>query len=341
MLLRPSAPALRLPLLTHLRATGADRPWGDPLGAHPGIGVEGWFWRVSDPVTGRVVVVVLGVTQPADGPAWAMVALGVAPGEEVRVADGPVRRMATSGIALEVGDGLLVADADGVAVDLGSDARAELRWSEAARWPVGRWGGVGPAHVVPGLSQYWHPWLLGGTASGSVVLGADAFELSAARVYGEKNWGGGGMPEQWWWGQANAFADADACVAFAGGTAGLGRLQVPAGALVLRLGGELHHVVGPPLPLGIRTSSDTRWSLRGRTLRGDVVSVEGTADPATAAPHWLPVPVPGTREHRAGHSPQHLTGEVQVEVRRRGRVRWSGTSPLAGLERGRGLPSRG
>ena len=335
-------------LLTHLRATGADRPWGDPLGAHPGIGVEGWFWRASDPASGRVVVVVLGITQPPAGPPWGMVALGVAPGEEVRIADGPVRRLDTQGIALEVGDGLLRADADGVAVALADDARAELRWSGAARWPVGRWGGVGPAHWVPGLSQYWHPWLLGGVAGGEVVLGDDRFTLAGARVYGEKNWGGGGMPEQWWWGQANAFEDPEACVCFAGGCAGLGRLQVPAGALVLRIGDELHHVVAPPLPLDTSASrveaevpDPLRWGLRGRTLRGDVVEVQGEADPATAAPHWLPVPVPATREHRAGHSPQHLVGSVRVEVRRRGRVRWAGESPLAGLERGRGLPSRG
>ena len=37
-----------------------------------------------------------------------------------------------------------------------------------------------------------------------------------AVVYAEKNWGPR-FTEHWWWGQAQGFPGADACVAFAGG----------------------------------------------------------------------------------------------------------------------------
>ena len=93
-------------------------------------------------------------------------------------------------------------------VDLGADARLELRFEDRVEWPRRAFGGTGPAQIVPGLPQYWHPHLLGGRVSGSGWDGAV--------VYAEKNWGPR-FTEHWWWGQAQAFEGADACVAFAGG----------------------------------------------------------------------------------------------------------------------------
>ena len=92
---------------------------------------------------------------------------------------------------------------------------------------------------MPGLNQYWHPWLLGGTASGSVEVDGDRWQLTGAQVYGEKNWGRGGFPESWWWGQAQGFADADACVAFAGGEVYAGPLRTEVTGLVVRRHGSL------------------------------------------------------------------------------------------------------
>ena len=51
----------------------------------------------------------------------------------------------------------------------------------------------------------------------TVVVGDDTWELDGWQVYGEKNWGKGGFPESWWWGQAHGFDEPSVCVAFAGG----------------------------------------------------------------------------------------------------------------------------
>jgi tocopherol cyclase len=55
---------------------------------------------------------------------------------------------------------------------------------------------------VPALNQYWHPWLLGGRATGTVSMDGETWSLDGAQVYAEKNWGKEGFPEAWWWGQA-------------------------------------------------------------------------------------------------------------------------------------------
>src|SRR5690625_6203360 len=89
--------------------------------------------------------------------------------------------------------------------------------------------------MVPGLNQYWHPWLLGGKASGTAILGEEVWEFRDADVYAEKNWGREGFPEAWWWGQAQGFAQADACVTFAGGLVTAGPMRTEVTALVVRL----------------------------------------------------------------------------------------------------------
>jgi hypothetical protein len=61
------------------------------------------------------------------------------------------------------------------------------------------------------------------------------------------------------------------------------------------------------------------------------VELEAQADPSAA--HLLPVPVVAERRAEP-RSIQHLAGELTVTVRRGRRLRYRGTSALAGLERG-------
>lgn len=37
------------------RSTGSDPLFGDPRRAHRGVSMEGYFWRITDPETGRVI----------------------------------------------------------------------------------------------------------------------------------------------------------------------------------------------------------------------------------------------------------------------------------------------
>jgi tocopherol cyclase len=316
------------------RRTGADPPFGDPGRPH-GVAMEGWFWRFTHPERGDVAVVLAGVNRDGAGRAWGTIGLAAHPGgfeasalvEEARADDdGAVA------IGAEDEGTLLRGDASSLRVALGA-ASLDVVLEEPDRWPRRRaFGALGAAQAIPGLSQYWYPFLLRARVRGTMVAGGRAVSLDGAIAYAEKNWSNGGFPETWWWGQAQAFdTDPSACVAFAGGRAGIGPLRLTATSLVVSAGGSLHRLVRPLQPLHVEVG-DHGWRLRGITPTGVSVSVEGHAN--GTPPHLLPVPEPRARRHREGAAAQHLAGELRVVLRRRGRTVFDGTSVLAGLERG-------
>jgi hypothetical protein len=328
---------MRATMLSAYRATGADPPFGDPRGYH-GVGMEGWFWRITHAPAGVVVAVLAAINRDAAGRTWGLTALAVHPGGFVRSATFDRVRAARRGTGLRFEDperrAVLAADDERLRVDLGADARLDVAFADRIGWPARRaFGGIGAAQSIPGLSQYWHPHLLGARVRGGVRAGARDLALDGATAYAEKNWGAGGHPPAWWWGQAHGFGRADACVAFAGGRATVGPLTVPqATAVVVALGGDVLRLVSPPAPLRVAVDEDG-WRLRGRTAMHRV-EIEGRA--AGSAPHLLPVPFPEDRHRHEEQSAMHLAGELRVRVRRGPRTVFAGTSALAGLERGLG-----
>ena len=313
-------------MLAAYRRTGADPPFGDPRGYH-GVGMEGHFWRITQARTGAVVVAIVAISRDAVGRPWAMVSLAAHPGGAVRSATLPGATAAVRGLALTAGDAV-AADERSLRIAVGDDAALDVTFSEPQLWPRRAFGALGPAQMIPGLSQYWHPWLLRAHVSGVARIGDDELDLDDAVGYAEKNWGAGGMPPTWWWGQAHGFDRADVGVAFAGGRAGIGPLHATATALVAAVGDAVHAVVRPLRPLRVAVDE------RGWRLAGGGIEVEAHAD--GVAPHLLPVPVPHERRRLDGWAPQHLTGTMRLSVRRRGRTLYEDTSELAGLERGRG-----
>jgi len=310
------------------RRLGADGPFGDPRRGH-GVGMEGYFWRFTDPRRGLVVVALCGISRSAAG-TWANLALAAHPGGFLRSADVVPAGTDEDRLGAWAGDGAFAAEPERVRMHLGPDARLDVRLSALQGWTRRPFGGSGAAHAIPGLSQYWHPHVLGGRADGEAVLGSERLELAGAAVYAEKNWGRGGFPERWWWGQAQEFARPEVCVAFAGGTVTLGLARLRATALALRLGDTLIRL-GDPVLSPVRAEIGAgRWHLRARGPRWSA-ELDGRAAPSTAQP--LPVPLPTERRSVPGAF-QHLAGDVRVTVRRRGRVAFSGESPLAGLEQG-------
>jgi hypothetical protein len=245
----------------------------------------------------------------------------------VRSATLPEAWASPRGLGLRAGDAV-AADERSLRIALGDDARLDVAFADPLPWPRRTFGALGPAHAIPGLSQYWHPWLLRARVTGAARVGDADIDLDGAVVYAEKNWGAGGMPPSWWWGQAHGFDRPDACVAFAGGRAGIGPLRTTATALVVALGGDVRTVVRPPRPLRVAVDD------RGWRLSGGGIEVEGHAYNVT--PHLLPIPVPKERRRLDDWAPQHLTGTLHLKVRHRGRTLYEGTSHLAGLERGRG-----
>lgn len=293
--------------------------------------MEGYFWRITDSEQGRVVVALIGVNRDREGETWATVGLAGHPGGFLKAGALEGAGAAVSGLGASTADGRFVAGPEAVSVDFGERAQLDLRLRDVVGWPRRRFGASSWFHCIPALNQYWHPHILDGIAEGHAVIDGERWDLSGARVYAEKNWGRGGFPAAWWWGQAQGFTDPDACVCFAGGRVEAGPLGIEVTALVVRAGGRFLRL-GDPLLSPVKAEvDDERWLLVGRSARWEV-SVEGTA-PIGAA-HVLPVPLPAERRNIAA-ALEHLGGRMSVEVRRRGEgIVWRGVSNLAGLEHG-------
>ena len=333
------------------RATGADLPFGDPCRAH-GVAMEGYFLRLTDRDRGRVVIALIGVNR---GPAghWATLALASDEVVLTHEAGGSRRAGGVQTASSSTFSSLRLAAAphgwahphrigarsaeafdyrrDGIRVDLGHGARLQVDITDPVEWPHRALGGSSLFQSVPALNQYWHPWLLGGRAQGWAELDGQRWDFDGAEVYGEKNWGAEGFPDSWWWGQAQAFGEPDTCVAFAGGQIHSGPLRTEVTALVVRLPGGRVIRLGNPVVSPVRAAvGDDEWLLTGRGY-GWQARVVGRSPLERA--HVLPVPLPSRVRNSAG-AIEHLAGELEVEVRRHGRLVWSDHSSLAALEHG-------
>ena len=250
-------------MLSLYRRTGADPPFSDPARGH-GVGMEGYYWRFSDRATGRVVIALCGVCERD----WAVVAVAAHPGGYLRWAIVDRADVDFSRLGVHAGD-VLRGDMTSLTVRL-EDAHIDARIDPRHPWPHRMFGALGPAHLIPGLGQYWHPHLLHGTATGTTSFGP-----LPGTVYGEKNWGARFAPD-WWWGQASDVGPAR-CVAFAGGRLAVGAPTCVVVALedrVLRL--------SPPLTRVVTSTAPGRWR-----ITAGPVTIEAEADDA----HVLPVPV--------------------------------------------------
>lgn len=315
-------------LLDAYRSTGADLPYGDPGTAH-GVAMEGYFWRFSDPRTGRVVIALNGVNRAPDGH-WATLGVAAHPSGFLRTVEHPEGAADPRALGASAG-AAFHGTRERLRVDLGADARIGVAVRDQAPWPRRRFGGSSIFQMVPALNQYWHPWLLCGRAYGEAQLGGETIELDGWATYGEKNWGRGGFPDSWWWGQAHGFGEPGACVAFAGGEVSAGPLHTTVTALVVRLPDGQVIRLGDPVVTPVDAEvSDESWRLRGRGF-GWRIEVEGAGD--LGAAHVLPVPLPAERRNIPG-AIEHLGATMRVRVEREGSVVWEDRSELAALEHG-------
>lgn len=327
MLAMDSLNRARDELVALYRRTGADVPFGDPLPSH-GTEMEGWFWRLTDPATGRVVVALCSCNQHAGGD-WSTVAIAVEPGGVVRSAafDTAVADRRQFAIHAEDGSGFLDADRSRLQLTI-DDCAVDLRVDNTEPWPK-VFGGGGMFSSVPFLNQYWHPYCLGGRVSGSVQGAGVDWQFDDARLYCERNWGAG-FPQRWWWGEAHDFDQGDACVAFSGGLLELGPIHREVTGVIVRLGSRVLRIT-PPAPVSSRFDRDDwHWQISARTARF-VVELDGSG--AGRAPHVLPVPVPAERRN-IDTDYEFLAGTLRCTVREWGRVIFDGTSHLAALEVG-------
>lgn len=308
------------------RRTGADVPFGDPLPSH-GCEMEGWFWRATDPASGRVVVALCSVNRNPSGD-WSTVAVALHPGGVVRSAALEAAQTDLSRFEVRAGTdpaARLAACGDRLRIDL-DDVHLDMRFTEPFAWPKAFAGG-GIFSSIPFLNQYWHPYRLGGKATGTIDFDRDSWSLDGATLYAERNWGAG-FPLRWWWGQAHDFGDADVSVAFSGGLLELGPLRRDVAGVVVRLADKVIRITPPALVTS--HASDDHWTVRARTVR---YQIDLDGDGAGLEPHVLPVPLPAERRN-VDTDFEHLGGRLRCVVRDLGRVIFEGTSNLAGLEVG-------
>ena len=312
-------------LIAAYRQAGADPPFGDPARYH-GAAMEGYYWRLVHPEAGWVIVWLCGVCQGPGG-SWATVALAAHPGgflrhATVEPAAGDFERFGAR--AADVFRGSLYE----LRVRLGDDAWVEARLRPRVPWPRRVLGGLGPAQVVPGLAQYWHPVLLAADIEGEACVGGRRLRLEGGHAYVEKNWGPG-FAGRWWWGQADGFSDADVGVAFAGGRLPLLGVSAAPTAVVVRLGERVLRFV-PPLARAMARVDARDWHVEARSPRYRL-ELEGEA--GGEEPHRLPVP--DVRERRVEmRSRQVLAGRVRLRVHRGRHTVIDAVSNLAGLELG-------
>ena len=319
------------------RSTGADPLFGDPRRAHRGVSMEGYFWRITDPETGRVVIALCGANKGPDG-TWSTIGLASWPNGFVRTEalDGSWTDpdgLGVRGGFSEAGDGRPAFEGNDreLHVDLGEDARLDVTFHELAPWPHKIAGGSSVFQTIPALNQYWHPWLPGGRASGTATIDGETWEFDGAQVYSEKNWGREGFPVSWWWGQAQGFDEPGASLAFAGGLVTSGPMKVEVTALVVMLpDGRVIRLGDPVVSPVTTTTADEEWRLSGRGF-GWRIEVEASA-PLDQA-FVLPVPLPSEHRNTPGDL-EHLVGDLKVTVSRFGQHVWTGTTSLAALEHG-------
>ena len=307
------------------RRTGADIPYGNPLPSH-GTEMEGWFWRVTDEAAGRALIALCSVNRQPTGD-WSTAAVGVHPGLVVRSGALGNARALQSPFSVSAGDdsGNFTVSTDRVRFELG-DLRLNMEITDRFAWPKA-FGGGGVFSAIPFLNQYWHPYCLGGRASGTVEYGDQSWTFDGAKVYAERNWGKG-FPLRWWWGQAHDFGGDDVCVAFSGGLLSLGPIARDVNGIVVRVGQKVIRMTPPVL---VRSEvGDNQWLIRGKSRRYEI---ELVGDGRHLPPHVLPVPLPAQRRN-IDTDFEHLGGRLHCTVRESGRLLFEGTSELAALEVG-------
>ena len=130
------------------RRTGANLPHGDPLPSH-GAQMEGYFWRVTDVASSRVIVVLCGINRHPDGD-WATVAIAAEPGGFVRSAAFARACSRRDSFVVTAGDGGFRATSTDVHLDLGDDAVVDISIDSVVGWPHAL-GGGGFFSAVPFL----------------------------------------------------------------------------------------------------------------------------------------------------------------------------------------------
>lgn len=327
---------------------------------------EGWYLRVTLPVTGESVAFMYSIDDPAGNTAlsggaaqmlgpdetylycplpdvgrfWAWRhRLGLGHWGKITGAAAP-RYLSTSAFGQQVKQGYQVTTHHHQGCLQDAETGRWARWHYTVE-PVYGWGPTGaPPRPTAGWLSYlplfepgWQVLMAHGWATGWMDWQGDRLEFCRAPVYAEKNWGGA-FPERWFWGQCNAFVgEPDLSLTLVGGRRQVLNQPETVGLIGVHTQGQFMELSSLNGHLSWRVQPWGHWQVDAENPRYRIV-VTGRCDrPAVA------VRVP-TRSGLRFQCWDTTRGHLTLHIWRRDRPGepltplLTATSPQAGLEVG-------
>ena len=302
---------------------------------------EGWYFKVSDPDTGKSFLFIYAVFNP-DGESpescGFMMAGNNSPGYAGFIYQQfPVEQFSSSYEQFDTrvseenqarGDRDTL-HARGSATDgedictWSIDFEVAERWDNTMGWMAG----------LPNLQTYWHVGAMKARATGWIEWNGELFEFEDIIGYQEKNWGDE-FPESWYWLQANNFDDPKACCLSVGAASmPLGAAVFPACGIGLIYDDRLYTFSFPQQPAFIRPEiAPGSWAITAVKGRHKIV-IEASCDPA-----YLLNLVNPTEQGIKRWTWEAINGQVRFQLYEKWGLRWfmiaDATSNLAGTEFG-------
>ena len=223
---------IRQRLVERYRLTGADVPFGDPLPSHR-TEMEGWFWRVTEPSTGRAIVALCSVNRHPAGD-WSTTAVALHPGASCgrahsTVPSRPIRRSRYPRARVRRPSPRAPTGWTSASTICISGWSSAIRSRGPRRSPVAASSPRSRTSISTGIRTAW----VDGPPVRSNSQGSVGFHRCDAACRAQL---GCGFPLRWWWGQAHDFDGADVSVAFSGGLLELGPLRRDVAGVVVRVG---------------------------------------------------------------------------------------------------------
>ena len=302
---------------------------------------EGWYFKVSDPDTGKSFLFIYAVFNP-DGESTEscgfMMAGNNSPGYAGFIYQQfPVEQFSSSYEQFDTrvseenrarGDRDSL-HAQGSATDgedtcsWNIDFEVAERWDNTMGWMAG----------LPNLQTYWHVGAMKSRATGWIEWNGELFEFEDIIGYQEKNWGDE-FPESWYWLQANNFDDPKACCLSVGAASmPIGAVVFPACGIGLIYDGRLYTLSFPQQPAFIRPEiAPGSWNITAVKGRYKIV-IEAFCDP-----DYLLNLVNPTEQGIKPWTWEAINGQVRFQLYEKRGLRWlviaDATSNLAGTEFG-------
>lgn len=302
---------------------------------------EGWYFKVSEPETGRSHLFIYAVYNPSgDSPeSCAFMMAGINSEEYDRLVQAryPLSDFFSSTTVFDTRIGSVIQargdsealHASGIVIDNGTTCSWEIDFAITDPWKRT----MGWMSLLPDLQTYWHVGAMSARASGWVAWDGERYEFQDCPGYQEKNWGDE-FPETWFWIQANDFDDPEACCLSVGGASmPIGPLDLDACGIGFRFRDRLYTFSYPQQPARISSHvGPGLWQVQASRGRHRIF-IDAQCDPASLL-NLLNPTVDGIEQWTW----ESTRGTVRVRLQERRAGRWRDLvdteSGLAGTEFG-------